>query len=47
MPLVDLLGPLPDFDSVGQATPLHSSKLSPVLVSFSSTQALYGAHYTN
>ncbi len=29
MPLVDLLGPLPNFDSVGQATPVNSPKHSP------------------
>ena len=29
MPLVDLLGPLPNFDSVGQATPFNSPKHSP------------------
>ena len=29
MPLVDLLGPLPNYDSVGQATPVNSPKHSP------------------
>ena len=29
MPLVDLLGPLLDFDSVGQATPFNPPKHSP------------------
>jgi len=29
MPLVDLLGPLPNFDSVGQVTSVNSPKHSP------------------